>query len=219
MTNVQKALKVFPLLALITLIHHPLQADDQGWINHSATFKTYSNLNLKFTKETRCHHITYTDAFLNNWQGGIVYNLTKKIYLAALYKRENTVKSTYTLAENRFTLETGWKTRLTDHLDFDWRLKTEVRRYEKGLAENHLRFRLRVRLRSSLQIGALQLKPFIATEPFADTLSDKIFRNRFYLGTLFPLSKNVELVINYIRQDTKNKETIHILNSGFNLKY
>jgi hypothetical protein len=220
MKSVPKRCKHLVLITLLVLLSSALFADDgQAWLNNSVTFKIDSHLSLKLTQEARYNEVMYMDSYLHNWQGGFVYKLPKNFYAAFLYKREHTEKSDFTLAENRFTLESGWKTKVDKDLDFDCRFRTEIRRYDENLSENHLRFRLRVRLKGKINIGSLQLKPFIATEPFADTINDSIFRNRFYLGTTFPVSKKVEFVVNYIRQDTKDKDTIHILNSGIDLKF
>lgn len=197
----------------------PLLADGQGWINNSLTLKIDSRWSLKFTNEARHNEITFQDAFLRNWQGGVVVKLPKNFHAAALYKRETTDKPLFILSENRLTLETGWKTGLADNWDLDWRFRTEIRGYDNGLAENHLRFRFRVRMRTKISVGTLTIKPFIGTEPFADTLDDRINRNRFYLGASFPLGGHAELVINYIRQDTKGKEALGILNSGISLSF
>ena len=197
----------------------PLLADGQAWLNNSLSLKVTSDFSLKFTNETRYDEITFMSPYLKNIQGGIVYKLPENFYLSLLYKRENTEYSYFTLSENRFTLESGWKTKFASHYDFDCRFRIEIRNYDKKLAKNHLRFRFRIRIVASFQIGSLKIKPFIATEPFGDTKEDSINRNRFYLGSVFPLSEKVEFVLNYIRQDTKNKETIHIINSGINLKF
>jgi hypothetical protein len=159
------------------------------------------------------------DTYLTNWQGGLVYDFAEKFYAAVLYKRENTRKTAFTLAENRFTLEGGWKTELRKDLTVDCRLRTEIRNFDDGLENNHLRFRFRIRFKSKLKIGKLNLEPFIATEPFADNLKNSVFRNRFYLGTYIVIRKNVKLNIGYIRQDTRDKETLQILNSGVDIKF
>lgn len=196
-----------------------LLADGQSWLNNSATFKIDSHWSLKLTNEARHNEVAFMDAYLKNWQGGLVYNLPKSFYVAALYKRETSQKPAYVLSENRFTLESGWGTKLSGDWSLDFRFRTEFRQYEDDLADDCFRFRLRARLRAKLKIGALILKPFIASEPFADTLEDRINRHRFYLGTLFPMGEHAELMVNYIRQDTKGKEVVHILNSGINLKF
>lgn len=220
MQHAQKRFAYQVLITMLALSSSTLFADDgQAWLNNSITFNTTPGLSLKLTQEARYHEVTYMDSYLNNWQGGLVYKLPKNFYASFLYKRENTKKPTFNLAENRFTLESGWKTKVDTDLDFDCRFRIEIRRYDKNLSKNHLRFRLRVRLKGRINFGELQLKPFIGTEPFADTIKNSIFRNRFYLGTAIVLSKNADLVVNYIRQDTQDKPTIHILNSGIDLKF
>lgn len=210
---------LFFLLLFLSLTPLKTLAEDQGWINNSLSFTITSKLSIKFTQETRCNEITYVDPYLKNLQSGFVYKLPINFYFSLLYKRENTKKPAIALSENRYTLETGWKTKLYKKFDFDWRFRAEIRHYEKEFAENHLRFRFRFRIKTKLEIGSLQLIPFIATEPFADTIDNNINRNRFYLGVIFPLSKKAEFIINYIRQDTRNHDTVHILNSGFDLKF
>ena len=220
MNNSPKKCTYLVLTTLLTLLSSALLADDgQAWLKNSATFKINSNLSLKLTQEARYHEVTFMDSYLHNWQGGLVYKLPKNFYVIFLYKREITKKTNFNLAENRFTLESGWKTKVNEDLDFDWRFRTEIRRYDKDLSQNHLRFRFRIRLKGEIRVGELQLKPFIGTEPFADTIKDTIFRNRFYLGTAIVLSGNADFIVNYIRQDTRDKETIHILNSGIDLKF
>lgn len=220
MKLVSKRYTPFVLITLMVLLSSTLFSDDgQAWLNNSITFKTISDLSLKLTQEARYHEVTYMDSYLQNWQGGLVYKLPKNFYVSVLYKRENTEKPSFNLAENRFTLESGWKTKIQKNLDFDCRFRTEIRRYDKELSQNHLRFRFRIRLKGKINIGELHLKPFIATEPFADTIKNSIFRNRFYLGTAIVLSGNADLIVNYIRQDTQDKKTIHILNSGIDLKF
>jgi uncharacterized protein DUF2490 len=216
---VKRSFQMIMISLWLTAASFPLMADGQGWLNNSATFKIDARWSLKLTNEARHHEVTFKDSFLKNWQAGLVYRLPRNFYASVLYKRESTDKPLFVLAENRFTLETGWKTGLAENWDFDWRFRTEIRRYDDERADNHLRFRLRVRLRTQLRIGTLTIKPFIGTEPFGDTLVDGINRNRFYLGAVFPMGEHAGLVINYIRQDTKDKETLHIINSGFDLSF
>lgn len=220
MKYVPKRSQLYFLITLLALFSSPMFADDgQAWLNNSATFKIDSHISLKLTQEARYHEVTFMDSYLQNWQGGLVYKLPKSFYAAFLYKRESTEKSDFILAENRYTLESGWKTKVHKDVDLDCRFRTEIRRYDNNLSKNHLRFRFRIRLKGKINLGELQLKPFIGTEPFADTIKNSIFRNRFYLGTAIALSGNADFIVNYIRQDTQDKETIQILNSGIDLKF
>jgi len=208
------------IVILILTLGTPTFANDaQGWINNSLSLKIDDTFSLKFGNEIRHHQVTFKDGFLYNWQGGIAVNLSKKLYLAVSYKREDTQKSSFLLHENRYVFEGGWKTKLGKKFDFDCRFLAEIRSFEADGEENHLRFRLRLRLKTNITLGQLQFNPFIAIEPFADTKDDEINRYRFYVGTVFPLSKNVGWVVNYIRQGTRDKETIDILNTGLDIKF
>lgn len=196
-----------------------LSADEQGWNNNSAGFTLARNLSLKLSNEVRNRELTFMNPYLKNWQGGIGVKLPANFTAAIYYKRENSEKNDFLLAENRYTLEAGWKTELFPDWELDLRFRTEIRHYDQDLAADHLRFRFRVRLKTRLTIGSLKWTPFIASEPFSDTLDDTVNRHRFYLGTNVILSRNVELVAGYIRQDTKGKEVVHIFNTGIELKF
>lgn len=154
-----------------------------------------------------------------NWQGGIVYKLPKNFYIGAFYKREHADLEVLIADENRFTLEGGWKVGLARDLDFDIRIKTEIREYEQKIVEDHLRFRFRFRIKYDTHIGNLRLKPFVATETFGKTKVYTIQRNRLYIGTYLPVSGNVEFKISYLWLYTTDKESIHILDSGVDLKF
>jgi len=209
---------IYLFLFLFLILGSILMCEDQGWINNEISFNVNKNWDFAVSNEGRYEEITYQNPYLKNWQAGIIYTLPRNLYLCFRYKRETTDEIQFISAENRFTLESGWKKDLSENLGFDVRFKAEIREFEKELADDHLRLRFRIRLTTAFNIGDLKLKPFIATEPFGDTLSNTIFRNRFYLGTAIVLSDKIDLIINYIRQDTKDQEPIHILNTGFDIE-
>ena len=163
MTRIKNSTLIAAAILILIFASTSILADDQGWINNSMTLKMgeKSNLSLKITNEIRYNELTYMNPFLHNWQGGFVLKLKKNFYLAAAYKRENESKTAVILVENRFTLEGGWKVKLTSRCDFDIRFRNEIRRFDKELSENHTRFRLRFRLKSSMKVAALIFKPFI----------------------------------------------------------
>jgi hypothetical protein len=82
-----------------------------------------------------------------------------------------------------------------------------------------LRFRLLLRLKTALSIGKLKLKPFIGAETFGKTRVYTVQRSRVYIGTYFPLSDHVEFFLSYLWLATRHDESIHILHSGFELKF
>jgi hypothetical protein len=210
--------KIAILVLFVFLAGGIISAENQGWINNSLTMKISPKLSLKLTNEIRCAEITYADPFLKNWQGGLSFDIGKGFQLGFHYKRETTDKSSYYLKENRYTIEAGWKKDLSKKLKFDILARAEIREYDQDLSRDNVRFRLRFRLTGKASIGNLALKPFIASEPFADTKDEKINAHRFYLGTAIQLSPKIDLVINYIRLDASGKDPIHILNSGVEIK-
>lgn len=191
----------------------------QSWFNNSATFTISSKLDLKLTQESRHLEITFSDAYLKNVQGGMVFKLPKNFYVSALYKREHVEYLGIIYNEDRYTLEGGWKTKLGEKLDFDIRFRTEIREFDEEQVEDHLRFRLRLRLKTQLSVGKLKLKPFIAAESFGKTKVYTVQRSRLYIGTNFPLSDHVEFSLSYLWLATRDDESVHILHSGFELKF
>jgi len=196
-----------------------LPASEQAWLNNSVTFTITPHWSLKFTQELRSLDIIYADPYLLNLAAGIVYHLPKNFYLAALYKREHVdLGDDLVYDEDRITLEGGWKTGLAKNLSFDIRFKTEFRSFNLE-DRNHTRFRLRLRLKYDTHLGSLRFKPFIATESFGKTTVYTVQKNRFYLGSVFPLSQHAELTVNYIWLNARDLGDIHILNTGFDLKF
>ncbi len=217
---------VLLLAAFTLLLSRPAAATSQGWLNNSLTFKITSQWSLKFTQELRSLDITYAESYLHNLQAGIVYHFPKNFTLSVLYKREHVdimgdvldLEDDVVFDEDRITLQGGWKAALAKGLNFDVRLKTEFRSFNLENS-NHTRFRMRLRLKYDAHIGSLKLKPFIATETFGKTTVYTVQKNRFYLGSRFPLSQNVELIVNYIWLNARDLGDIHIINTGLDLKF
>jgi len=143
------------LLSLILGVF--LSADSQGWNNNSLTLRINESFSLKLSNESRYDELTFSNLYLRNWQGGLICILSKKVYLGAFYKRENSQKVDYTLHENRYTLEIGWKVRLDKKFDFDSCFRIEIRDYQYDKSKDHLRFRLRVRIRTLLSKTQISL--------------------------------------------------------------
>ena len=208
---------VLVLLFLFSGRH--LLAEGQGWLNNSLNLRVDDHFSLIIKSQIRAHNITFQDPFLYFLESGFNYKLPKDFYLNTLYRRQTSKSKDRQVNENRYVLETGWKTALKKTFGFDWRFRTEIRTFEQDADANHLCFRLYARLTANIKIGELDLKPFVADEPFYDTKRDAFSQNRFYLGSTVPLSDKVEFVISYLRQDLKGRGTNHILNTGFNLRF
>lgn len=210
--------KRFLLPFLLTTLVFTGFADDQGWLNNSLTLKTSSTISIKFTQEIRHHELTLADAYLSNWSGGFAWTLANGVYLGASFHRETTLKTTANLYENRTLFDAGWKTALSEKTALDLRLRTEIRSFEDDLAKDHLRLRLRARLATTLKWGAITTRPFLAVEPFFNAAEGEFNCNRIYAGVTIPLNRQIDWTVNYIRQDTSGKDTLHVFNTGFDLK-
>lgn len=205
-------------VSILLFLCSMIPADDQGWLNNSLSLKMNSALRLKFTQEARHNELTFTDAYHGNWSSGIIWSISPKFTLGLVYLRETTIKSSGNIYENRFVLEGGWKSSISKKLNFDIRARGEMRVFEEDLTEDHLRLRLRLRLTASLPLGALTVRPFLAVEPFFHTGKGVFNSKRIYLGSIVPLSRQVDWIVSYIRQDNKGRETVHIANTGLDIK-
>ncbi|MFA9452649.1 MAG: DUF2490 domain-containing protein [Candidatus Aminicenantaceae bacterium] len=220
----------FALLLLLAvsslLLSQPAAATSQGWLNNSATFSITPKWSLKFTQELRALDITYADPYMHNLAVGIVYHLPKNVTLAALYKREHVdimgevlnLEDDIVFDEDRLTLQGTWKAGLANDLSFDVRAKIEFRSFNLE-DSNHTRFRLRLKLTYDTHLGTLRFRPFVATETFGKTKIHTVQKNRFYLGSIFPLGQHVELIVNYIWLNARDLGDFHIINTGFDLKF
>lgn len=198
-------------------------ASDQGWNTKSLSLKANDKLTLTLSQESRYQELTYLgSSFLSNVQAGFVYKLPRNLYFGLAYKREHQEKSTFTSYDNRIIVDSGRKTNLLGDLNLDTRLRFEFRNYEQPQVEDHVMYRLMFKFSYKLKLGNLSLSPFIATEPFGDTKDDTqqfINRHRLYAGTGISLMEHVGLVVNYIRQDLKDNETLHVLSTGVKLSF
>lgn len=213
-------LRIYPLLLLSLCLANPsLHAEGQAWHTTSFKLKVNDRFSFNLNHQIRCHEVTFQDPFLYHVESALTYKLPKNFSLAFVYRRQSSDSNTIRLGENRFSLEAAWKAKLDKTLAFDGRFRTELRDFDKDLRPDYVRLRLRIRLTAEMTVAHLHLKPFIASEPFWDTRLDVFSEHRFYLGTGFLLTENVELQVYYLRQDQKDKETNHILSSGFNFNF
>ncbi len=213
--------RTIPLVFMLIFCGGPrLYCDsDQAWLVNSATFKVSSAMSLKLTQESRHLDITYFHPYLMGLHGGVIFNLAKNFHFAAIYKRAHVEYQEILYNEDRIILEGGWKTEVAENLDFDLRFRTEIRKFDAETPEDHVRFRLRLRLKTELSIGELELKPFIAVETFGKSKVYTVQRSRLYAGTNFPLGDHVEFILSYMWLASRHDESIHILFSGFELKF
>lgn len=209
----------FTVVVLFLLLNSKVYAEGQGWFNNSLGLTINDKFSLVLKGQIRTHDISFQDPFVFILEGGAGYKLHKNFHLAAFYRRQTSNSGNRQVNENRFVLETGWKTQIRKTLFFDWRFRAEKRSFEQNADANHFRFRLYVRFTVNVTLGELNLKPFIAEEPFWDTKVDAFSQNRFYFGTTIPLTGKVDFLLSYLRQDLKAKDPNHIVYTGFSLKF
>ncbi len=195
----------------------PLFGEQESWLNNSLNVSLNPRFTLILTQEMRSYEFTYADPYMFNLQGGISAKLNRRFYAAFLYKREH-VSQPAESNENRYTFEAGWKTGLARKISFDLRARAELRRYDIS-AQDHTRYRFRLRLIYNGSLGQFQIRPFIAAETFGKDDIFSVQKNRLYIGSYIPITRNLEITLNYIWLNEKDQEDTHIVNSGFSLKF
>jgi hypothetical protein len=219
MRMLKRSIFTVSLFLLCLSVSRPMEAEDQEWMTNSLTINVTSRGCITFSNEFRFRNIFFKERYLHNWQIGFNYRIFKSFYLGAAYKREIDQKLQYNLKEDRFILEIGWRKRLSRSIDFQCRFNAELRLFAEHMAQDHIRARLRLLLVTKLKIFQVKTIPFIGIEPFFDSVTKEINENRSYAGLLFPAGKHFRLEVGYIRQDKKNWETVHILNTGLHLVF
>ena len=211
---------MFLLLVVPLLLAAAASASEtQSWLGNSLTFGLSDAWRLEVTQEFRSDGLDYGDRFLRNWSLGAARNLPRSTYLGVSFKRERQDKIGFTRRENRLTLEGGWKKVLSSRVSLDTRFRSEFRRFESDRDANHVRYRVRVRLRRKLEIFERQIGLFVSSELFGSSTSETLDRNRFSLGTTVSIAKQTEVLVAYLHQDTDNKGAINALKTGFKLSF
>lgn len=208
------------LLLLGGLVHTALvpAADTQAWFTNGAKITLAGKWALKITQEARTQRKDYDDTFLRNASIGLFRDLPVGFYIGTSYKREEADLASLDIAENRYTLEGGWKRAFRPALTLDTRFRVEDRNFDDSRLNDFTRLRLRVRLRTRVSPGKLKLKPFVSLEAFSDrTDRDRIERVRYHVGTAFVVGKHVELHVGYLRQERFNRPDVNAFNAGIEL--
>lgn len=205
------------LVASLLLARSAPASETQFWFGNSLTVALRDAWRLEATHESRSDGLDHGDRYLRNWSLGAARSLPRNTYLGVSLKREWGAKIGFTRKENRLTLEGGWKKALSSHVSFDTRVRSEFRRFESDRGANHVRYRVRVKLRRKLEVLERQVGLFVWSELFGSSSSGTVDRNRFSLGTTVRIAKHTEVLVAYLRQDTSDKDAINALKTGFKL--
>ncbi len=196
-----------------------IRGDGQAWVSNSLDLKISPSFVVGFQQEQRFDEMTIMDPYLSNVEAKISVNTGKRTQLSIAYRREGKSSDGDVSRENRMFFDVSRIVFKNETSSLDVRLRCESRNFEAGAGTDHWRFRLRLRWRTRVAIGAIMVKPFMAIESFGDTKADALDRYRFYAGLVVPLGKHAGLVLSYIRQGTRDKESLDILGTGFKLSF
>ncbi|NOY22949.1 MAG: DUF2490 domain-containing protein [Acidobacteria bacterium] len=211
--------KVFLLILLCGSL--PVYAEGQNWSKNSITLKQPNGFSFHLVSEVKYRSWDWKDGvFKKNWVFGVGKKLGNGFSISLNYKEELTRKSNGNdIVERRPFVDVGWKQALKQRMAFDFRLRTEANQYIQPTKKDHYSFRFRFRLTGKTEVLSIHLEPYIAIEPFYDTLSDSFRKYRFYTGAMVPLHPHVKLRVGYIRQDTRGTAPDHIFNTGLSFTF
>ncbi len=196
-------------------------ADDQNWTENSITLKQPNGLSFHFVSEVKYRSWDGNDGvFTKNWVFGVGKNLRNGFSISLNYKQELNRKSNGNdTVERRPNLDISWKKRFGNQSAFDFRLRTEIRKYDDGLKRDHYRFRFRFRLTAKRSVLRYTVEPYLAIEPFYDTISDSFNKYRFYAGMMVPIFRHMKIRLGYILEDARNRSPHHIFATGLSLSF
>ena len=196
-------------------------AGDQNWTENSVTVKQRNGISIHLISEIKYRSWDWNDGvFKKNWVFGVGKKLGGGFSISLNYKQELTRKSDGNdIVERRPFVDFGWKHALKPQIAFDFRLRTEVNHYIQSTRKDHYSFRFRFRLTGKTAIFGIPLEPYIAIEPFYDTISDSFQKYRFYTGAMVPLNSRIKIRVGYIRQDARGKVPDNVFNTGLSFTF
>ena len=194
-------------------------AGDQNWMENTVTLKQRNGYSLQLVSEIKYRSWDWDKGvFKKNWVIGIGKKLNHGFSISLNYKQELTRKSDGNdIVERRPFVDFGWKTLLNRNLAFDFRLRAEANRYIRKSKKDHESFRFRFRLKGRADLLGIPLEPYIAIEPFYNTISNSFRRYRFYAGSMVRLNSHIKFRIGFIREDNRGKAPDNVFNTGISL--
>ncbi len=209
------------LLLIFLCISMSIFADDQNWTENSITLKQPNGISFRLASEIKYHSWDWDDGtFLKNWVFGVGKKLGNGFSISLNYKQELTRKSNgHDILERRPNLDILWEKGLSDRSAFDFRLRTEVRKYDDGLKADHYRFRFRFRVTGKCSLLGHPVEPYLAIEPFYDTTSDSFSKYRFSTGMMVPIIRHTKIRLGYLLEDARNGSPHHIFTTGLSLSF
>ncbi len=194
-------------------------ANDQNWTSNTFKWRINKTLQFWFTQEIRSNNMTsFDDIFAKYLEVTVRHAANSTFYWAVRYRHQWNEKKGVSIGEDRWVVEGGAKTTAFRRLTLDVRLRFDGKNFDHSAAEDYIWYRMRFRSTVHLQMGNFRISPFLATEPFGNTLpATKTFinQNRLYAGATFPMGNHFVLAVDYIRQDIRGREPDHILRTTF----
>jgi hypothetical protein len=197
----------------------PAFTKDQNWTGNTVKLRVGKSLQVWCTQEIRSNDVTaYNDIFAKYIEFTLRHGPNKTFYWALRYRHQWNEKKNISIGEDRWVFEAGAKARAYPWLTLDMRLRFDGKNFDKAGVEDYAWYRLRLRSTVHTHIKRLRISPFLAMEPFGNTPTKNepfINRHRLYAGSGIPIGNHFVLVMDYIRQDLRGRETEHILRTMF----
>jgi len=181
-------------------------AKENLWFSNEVKYGFNKTTFIFVTYEKRYDQLGFVEGYVDQFSIGADKKIIGNMLLELSYKREVVGDISH---ENRFVV--GLKYKISY---FDFRFRVEDRNFEEFSKIDHMNYRFRIRFKYNYDV----FRPYLATEPMYNNLTNEFWRNRFYTGVALVIQKQ-EVFIGYMRQDTKGKDTINALHVGFSLKF
>ncbi|UCC80570.1 MAG: DUF2490 domain-containing protein [Candidatus Zixiibacteriota bacterium] len=172
---------------------------------------------LSLASRTKFNDIPFDDVYIVSLKLGSGYGTGWNLTITPSYRIDWIDKKDKDEYENRYSLQLDYR-KTVRGINTTFTQISELRYFTQATRDH---IRLRFRLNMSRNIGTMlnrRASFYIMPEIFYDDIKNEIFRFRFYSGFNIALKDNISLKIGYILQNEKDKDDIHLFNTGLGWK-
>ena len=209
------ALKTAFLVSFFIFCFQSLSNGDNSehWNDLNLSRKIGRATSISLSNRTKFNDIPFNDVYITSLKLGPGYNTGWNLTITPSYRIDWIDKKDKDEYENRYSLQLDYK-RTVRGINTTLTQISELRYFTQALRDH---IRLRLRLNMSRNVGGLlhrRASFYIMPEIFYDDINDEISRFRLYSGFDIRLKANISLKIGYILQNDKDKDDIHLFNTG-----
>jgi hypothetical protein len=209
---------IFPTFLFFYLLSSISYGDNsEHWNDLNLSRKIGKATSLSLSNRTKFNDIPFNDVYIASLKLGLGYSARWNLTITPSYRIDWIDRKEKDEYENRYSLQLDYK-KTVRGINTTLTQISELRYFTQATRDH---IRLRFRLNMSRNIGTVlnrRASFYIMPEIFYDDIKNEIFRFRLYSGFDIRLKDNISLKIGYILQNEKDKDDIHLFNTGISWK-